>query len=130
MATKSLPQRTTVPTTTRATRGLQLFRSRGDEIRRYRGTVWSVPSCGGEGVYLVELTSGVCTCPDLPPKGESCKHVVAATVANAKSASCSGCGDRVPRRDLIEVTEDHESLTFFEGDHVCEDCALGAGVAL
>jgi hypothetical protein len=118
----------TAPTTTRATRGLQLFRSRGDEIRHYRGTVWSVPSCGGEGVYLVEITSGVCTCPDLPPKGESCKHSYAALIANAKSATCDGCGDRVPRRDLVEVTEDHESLTYFQGDALCESCASDAGI--
>ena len=43
-----------------------------------------------------------------------------------KTRRCSGCSE--PSRDLIEVREDHESLTFFEGDMVCEECAGAHGV--
>jgi len=31
-------------------------------------------------------------------------------------------------RDLYEVMDWHESLTFFEGDRVCEECARNHGV--
>ncbi len=39
---------------------------------------------------------------------------------------CSGCGEN--RRDLHEVGAD--SLTFFAGDMVCEDCAADHGVTI
>ena len=57
-----------------------------------------------------------------------CAHIFAALVARAKTRRCAGCSEPTPRRDLIEVREDHESLTYFEGDLLCEDCALNAGV--
>ena len=43
-----------------------------------------------------------------------------------KLPQCAGCGER--SEDLIEVTEDHESLTFFPGDRVCQECATSHGV--
>ena len=46
----------------------------------------------------------------------------------AKLNGCSGCSET--RRELHEVREDHESVTFHEGDLICEVCAEGAGVAL
>ncbi len=49
--------------------------------------------------------------------------------AGAKTRSCSGCYGRFPGRDLIEITEDHGSLTFFEGDELCPQCARDHGVA-
>ena len=74
---------TTIPepatTDTRERRGLELYRERGDEIKHVRGSVWSVPSCSREGVYLVDLAEGICTCADMPPAGEACKHETAAT---------------------------------------------------
>src|SRR5919112_5641267 len=80
---------TTIPeraaTDTREGRGLALFRERGEEIKHVRGSVWSVPSCTRAGVYLVDLAGGVCTCADMPPAGEVCKHEAAATIAQAKS---------------------------------------------
>ena len=44
----------------------------------------------------------------------------------AKLHGCDGCGDQ--SRDLHEVGAD--SLTFFEGDLICEDCAADHGVTL
>lgn len=111
--------RTTTPQTTRQQRGLVLYRERANEIRHVRGTVYSVPSCSGSGVYLVEITSGVCTCPDTPPEGEDCKHHVAALIAHAKTTTCSGCRRRFPRREMVEVVD---SLSYFEGDELCPAC--------
>lgn len=116
--------------TAREERGLALFRERGAEIRHVRSGVWLVPSCTRDGFYLVLPRLGVCTCGDFPPAGEACKHVVAATVARSKSGQCSGCRCRFPRRELVELHEDnHDNLTYFHGDRLCEECADRAGVA-
>jgi uncharacterized Zn finger protein len=117
-------------TDTREARGLALYRERGDEIKHVRGSVWSVPSCTRAGVYLVDLADGICTCADMPPAGEACKHQAAATVVHAKTAECAGCGERFRRRDMVECVEDnHDGLTYFDGDQLCRVCADNAGVA-
>jgi len=41
---------------------------------------------------------------------------------------CDSCRERYAGGDLHEVREDHESLTFFEGDMLCGACAAGHGV--
>jgi hypothetical protein len=46
----------------------------------------------------------------------------------AKIATCSGCRKRYRHRELVQVTEDHESLTWFPGDLLCRGCAGDAGV--
>ncbi len=113
----------------RTGRGLALFRQRGAEIHHIRGAAWAVPACSSEGVYIVELATGCCTCPDRPPKEEVCKHATAATIARAKTAPCSGCGLRHRRRELVELRDDnHDDLTYFDGDQLCGECANGAGV--
>jgi hypothetical protein len=124
---------TTIPeptaTDTREGRGLALYRERGDEIRHVRGSIWSVPSCTRAGVYLVDLADGICTCPDIPPAGEVCKHTTIATIAHAKSGACAGCGLRFRRRELVECVEgNHDNLTYFDGDLLCPTCADNAGV--
>jgi hypothetical protein len=114
---------------TREARGLALYRERGDEIKHVRGAVWSVPSCSREGVYLVDLAGGVCTCADMPPTGEVCKHTTAATISRAKSGICSGCSRRFRRRELVECVEgSYDGLMYFHGDHLCRSCADAAGV--
>jgi hypothetical protein len=114
---------------TREEPGLELYRERGDQIRHVRGSLWSVPSCTRAGVYLVDLAGGVCTCPDIPPAGEVCKHTTAAIIAHAKSGVCAGCGLRFRRRELVELVEgNHDGLTYFDGDHLCRSCADAAGV--
>lgn len=118
------------PPTTRRERGLALFRERGGEIRHMAGTIWSVPSCEGTGVYLVDVEGGACTCPDTPPAEESCKHFTAADIARAKSGECQGCRRRFPRRELVEVREGgHDGMMFRDGDRLCRRCADGSGVA-
>jgi hypothetical protein len=114
---------------TREQRGLELYRERGDEIKHLKGSVWCVPSCSREGVYLVGLAGGVCTCGDIPPAGEVCKHTTAATIARAKSGVCAGCSLRFRRRELVECVEGgHDGLTYFDGDLLCPECADAAGV--
>ena len=114
---------------TRAGRGLALSREHGDRIKHVKDAAWSVPSSSGAGVYLVDLASGLCTCGDMPPAGEVCKHTTAATIARAKSGVCAGCGRRFRRRELVELVEgSHDDLTYFDGDHLCRSCADAAGV--
>ena len=125
--TTSVPKPTA--TDTREGRGLELYRERGDQIKHVRGSVWSVPSCSRKGVYLVDLAGGICTCADMPPAGEACKHTAAATIARAKSGVCAGCGLRIRRRNLVECAEgNHDNLTYFDGDLLCLSCADAAGV--
>ena len=114
---------------TREQRGLELYRERPDEIKHVRGLVWSVPSCTRAGVYLVDLADSLCTCADMPPSGQVCKHTTAATIARAKSGVCAGCGRRCRRRELVECVEgSHDGLTYFDGDFLCPSCADNAGV--
>jgi hypothetical protein len=40
-----------------------------------------------------------------------------------KLRPCADCGDRFGGRDVIEVTVEHESLTWFVGDELCEECS-------
>jgi hypothetical protein len=73
----------------------------------------------------VNLKHGTCSCPDRTPAGETDKHVTAAKYVKAKTATCSGCSERFRHRDLVEV---QESLTYFEGDVLCPECAGAHGV--
>jgi hypothetical protein len=48
----------------------------------------------------------------------------------ASEGVCSGCGGRFASRELTELTEDnHDNLTYFDGDRLCRECADNAGVA-
>jgi hypothetical protein len=89
--------------------------------------VWLVPS-QHDGTSVYEVTLGrqdeFCECADYEirdPEG-GCKHIISATIARAKTATCNGCGDRFRHPELEEVTEDHESLTWFPGDLLCPGC--------
>ena len=71
----------------RLSRGVALFRERGDEIERTDAHTYRVPSSTGEGFYLVYLDLRACTCPDHPAakaKGARCKHFYAAEIFAAK----------------------------------------------
>jgi hypothetical protein len=121
----------TSATTTRLQRGLALGRERFEEITRVAPWTWSVPSCSGHGAYAVDLKAAgglaTCSCADRTPSPEECKHVSAARYVKAKTATCSGCGKRCRHRELVEAGG--ESLTFFEGDLVCQECASAHGVS-
>ena len=51
---------------------------------------------------------------------------LAATIARAKTGRCDGCGERFPRRDLLEAMEDDFGV--FEGERLCRPCAHRCGV--
>jgi hypothetical protein len=107
------------PSTTCVTRGLALAQEYFEEITRVSPWIWSVPSATGAGIYACNLKTGECSCEDRTPAGEADKHVVAAKYKKAKTATCSGCSERLRHRDLVEVVE---SLTYFEGDLLCPEC--------
>jgi SWIM zinc finger len=118
---------------TRELRGIALYRDHADEIRFEDGT-WIVPS-QHDATAGYEVTLGrhgeSCECRDFEFRGGQgpCAHIYAAIVARAKSAPCSSCGRRFRDRELVEVTEDQESLTWFVGDKLCRrDCAGPGGV--
>ena len=119
-------QRERAERTARERRGIALYRERGEEIEHVRARLWAVPSCSGEGFYLVDLRAEICSCPDFERRGENCKHIYAAAIARAKSGECAGCARKAPYRELHPVPEDH--LTFFDGDQLCEGCAMDHGV--
>ena len=83
MTTATIP-----PKTTRLQRGIRLFNERGHEITRTPGGTYRVPSCTGEGHYVVYLGGfEFCSCPDhrrAKEAGERCKHFHAAGVAASK----------------------------------------------
>jgi hypothetical protein len=114
---------------TRYERGIALALERFDSIWRVAPWTWEIPSCSGPRRYTANLKTGECSCPDRPPEGEECKHTVAARYVKAKTATCVGCGERFRHRELLEVTEDHDSLTWFPGDLLCiAECAGNHGV--
>ena len=110
--------------TTREQRGIALYRTHGERIKHVAGWHWTVPSCSGENVYVVDLRYESCTCPD---RVRSCKHVVAATIARAKSGDCDLCGVKARRRDLCDVPDDHETLGGL-AEEVCGDCGRDQGI--
>ena len=130
------PARPTTPETTRELRGLALYREHADEIRYEPAErVWLVPS-QHDATSLYEVTIGrrgeSCECADFEFHGneQPCKHIIAATIARAKSAACAGCGARHPRRELVEVGPERVSFGFgvAEGERYCPACAKRAGV--
>lgn len=110
----------------------------------------------GGAVYRVEAKgSWRCSCPDHHGRhrrrgsSRACKHglavwalwraasvapssVVAAVVEIVeaeRSTGCDGCGRAYQRSELVELHEDnHDNLTYFHGDLLCEACCDGAGV--
>ncbi len=122
MDTKSVP----APPSTRTTRGLALYRDHAAEIVRTGPHRYRVPSCTGSAIYEVDLRSENCSCPDRPPKGETCKHVTAAVVFRAKAGECAVCRVHRPRRELFEAGPEH--LAFYEDDLLCKPCARRHGV--
>lgn len=110
---------------TREQRAIVLHRERGEEIEHTGARTWAVPSCSGEGYYLVDLGAEDCDCPDFRRRRQNCKHIYAAAIERAKRSSCAGCSRKVRRRELVAVGP--ENLTFFEGDDLCRSCAWSHG---
>jgi SWIM zinc finger len=130
MATTSLPA-SREEATTRVQRGRGLYAERWAEFRFDPDEkVWLVPSQhDGTSVYEVVLgrRGESCECRDFEFRGGPCLHIYAATIAKSKTTTCNGCGLRFRHPELEEVTEDHESLTWFVGDLLCPGCHLQHG---
>ncbi len=142
---------------TREQRALELYRTRGHEIKVIGEDTFEVPSCTGSHTYQVSYGASNareerCSCPDFG-FGHTCKHLLSVGIMHAarrsgireiritaaaagdpfsyagKTAPCAGCGRRGRRRDLVECVEDnHDNLTYFHGDQLCPTCADNAGV--
>ncbi|MDP9480880.1 MAG: hypothetical protein M3R38_35320 [Actinomycetota bacterium] len=134
-ATIAQPAHPSTPETTPGyvLRGLGIFELRADEILQgYQGGGrWLVPS-GTDAGNVYEVRTGTrpernrCECRGWAAHGH-CSHVVAASRVAKRSAVCDGCGDRRWDRELVEVTEDHDSLTWFPGDLLCRGCIVACG---
>lgn len=111
----------------RADRALALYVEAFEEIAAsFRAGVYRVPSRTGEAVYTVRLVPRpYCSCPD--HHGGECLHVMAARVVRKVTSPCSSCGRRFRGCELVEVTEEHGSLTWFEGDRLCGGCVVVHG---
>ena len=106
----------------RIERGRQLFEERSVEFRHEQGA-WLVPSETGGGLYEVRLSPiESCECAAFEHSGPRCEHIIAASIAQAKSRTCSCCGHRVLGRFTTEVTEEDSLLSWFAGDVLCADC--------
>ncbi len=83
----------------------------------------------GGAVYVVDPADWGCSCPDFHRRGKGCKHALACYVLMRASRpvrrlpACTACGDRFPRRVMVEV---QESLTYYEGALLCTPCWLGS----
>src|SRR5919202_1379476 len=107
----------------RVLRGQELYREHAVDFEHKNGA-WLIASDTVPGrVYEVRLgPAETCECADHEHRGSRCKHIVAATIAHAKSRVCSCCGQRVLYRLTTEVAEEDELLSWFVGDVICADC--------
>ena len=124
MAKSSLARSGQESTDERVQRGRQLFEEHSVQFRHERGA-WLVPSANDAVVSFYEVRLGsveVCECASFKHRGEPCKHIHGAALAQSKSGTCSCCGQRVLNRFLDEVTEDDALLGWFVGDMICTDC--------
>jgi hypothetical protein len=103
----------------RLDRGWKLYEEHGHEILEKHSGGFSVPGNGG-AVYTVR--GHYCSCPDFRKSEQICKHVFAVGYLQAKTAPCEGCLERFAHKDLYEV---YGSLTYMDGDLVCDECAHG-----
>ncbi len=121
------------PTPAYALRGLGLYELHAGEILQgYQGGGrWLVPS-GTEANGLYEVRVGTrpdrnrCECRGFSSH-KHCSHLIAASRVAKRSGVCDGCGERRWDRELLEVTEDHDSLTWFVGDRLCGGCLRAHG---
>ena len=118
----TIAQSRTVPNT-RELRALELYRTRGHEIRQTAEELYLVPSCTGRGFYSVDYREETCDCPDFRHHGETCKHIYAVGISLAKrrrqrEASPHACNDGWVS---VEVETDEGSVE--EALFLCRKCA-------
>lgn len=112
---------------------LSCRRQRLIRVRVRRGRPRILVSGSRGAVYVVDPETWNCTCPDFHRRNAQCKHALAAyALARAarptpKLPSCTSCEGRFPHAELIEVTHDDGSLTWFPGDLLCQTCIVTMG---
>jgi hypothetical protein len=116
---------------TRELRALELYRTRGHEIRQASPgeDLYLVPSCTGRGFYSVDYREETCDCPDFTHRRENCKHIQAVGVLVAKRRSrlrqvCACNGGWITLGQLVvdpETGEETEEYALY----LCRRCAAG-----
>ncbi|MGI8541144.1 MAG: hypothetical protein ACR2N0_15445 [Rubrobacteraceae bacterium] len=105
----------------RRSRGIAIAANHLREIKKLSPGCYCVPASKSSEAYVVTVRPvEACSCPDSLYSGHRCKHRHAVRYMLRKSGVCEGCGVRRWNEDLFEVVD---SLTFFEGDMVCRECA-------
>ena len=118
---------------TRELRALELYRTRGHEIRQATPgeDLYLVPSCTGRGFYSVDYREETCDCPDFLHHRENCKHILAVGIYHAKhrhsEASPHACNDGwVTIGQLVVDPETGEEVEE-HALYLCRRCASEAG---
>ncbi len=118
---------------TRELRALELYRTRGHEIRQASPgeDLYLVPSCTGRGFYSVDYREETCDCPDFLRRGENCKHILAVGVLVAKRRArlrlgvrqvCACNGGWITIGQLVADPETGEEVEEF-ALYLCRRCA-------
>ncbi len=126
-ATIAQPAHPSTPEPAYVLRGLGLYELHAGEILQgYQGGGrYIVPS--GTDAIAYEVRVGTrpgrnrCECRGWSAH-HHCSHLIAAERVAKRSGVCDGCGERRWDRELEEVTEDHDSLSWFVGDRLCGGC--------
>jgi hypothetical protein len=109
---------------TRKLRALELYRTRGHEIRYVGEDLYFVPSCTGRGFYSVDYRQETCDSPDHEIRRENCKHILAVGVhvAKRRRRRPHACNDGVVYVGHLVVADDGEEVEVFEAVP-CRRCA-------
>ena len=127
----TIAQPRTVPNSnTRELRALELYRTRGHEIRKASPDqdLYLVPSCSGagRGFYSVDYREETCGCPDFTHRRENCKHILAVGVYVAKrrrsEASPHVCNDGWVSMEVEVVDPETGEETVEEALYLCRRC--------
>jgi hypothetical protein len=115
---------------TRELRALELYRTRGHEIRKASPgeDLYLVPSCTGRGFYTVDYREETCDCPDFAHRRENCKHILAVGIYHAKHRQrphvCNDGWVTIGQTVVDDATgEETEEFALY----LCRRCAGEAG---
>jgi predicted nucleic acid-binding Zn finger protein len=120
----TIAQPRTVPNT-RELRALELYRTRGHEMRHVGEDLYLVPSCTGRGFYSVDYREETCDCPDFLRRGENCKHILAVGVhvAKRRRKRPHACNDGWVTIGKLVVDPETGEETEEYAQYLCRKCA-------